>query len=65
MILINNALVGDVEDDDGGCGGVYNDGDVGTDDAFATAVQVLCTAKCIRPREQSVLKAVVQVCMDR
>ena len=60
MILINGALVGDVEGDDGGCGG-----DVGTDDAFATAVQVLCTAKCIRPREQSVLKAVVQVCMDR
>ena len=52
----------DVEGDDGG---VDNGSDVGTDDAFATAVQVLCTAKCIRPREQSVLKAVVQVCMDR
>ena len=59
MILINNALVGDVEDDDGGCGGVDNGGDVGTN------VQVVCTAKCIRPREHSVLKAVVQVCMDR
>ena len=54
-----------VEGDDGGCGGVDNGGDVGTDDAFEKAVQVLCTAKCIRPREQSVLKAVVQVCMDR
>ena len=54
-----------VEGDDGGCGGVDNGGDVGTDDAFATAIQVLCTAKRIRPREQSVLKAVVQVCMDR
>ena len=62
MILINDALVGNVEGDDGG---VDNGGDVGTDDAFATAVQVLCTTKCIRPREQSVLKAVVQVCMDR
>ena len=57
MILINDALVDDVEVDNGG--------DIGTDDVFATAVQVLCTAKCIRPREQSVLKAVVQVCMDR
>ena len=62
MILINDALVGDVEGD---AGGDDNGGDVGTDDAFETAVQVLCTAKCIRPGEQSVLKAVVQVCMDR
>ena len=54
--------MGNVEGDDGG---VDNGGDVGTDDAFATAIQVLCTAKRIRPREQSVLKAVVQVCMDR
>ena len=54
--------MGNVEGDDGG---VDNGGDVGTDDAFEKAVQVLCTAKCIRPREQSVLKAVVQVCMDR
>ena len=52
MILINDALMDDVEGDDGG---VDNGGDVGTDDAFATAVQVLCTAKRIRPREQSVL----------
>ena len=60
--LVVNTIEDDVEGDDGG---VDNGGDVGTDDAFATAVQVLCTAKCIRPREQSVLKAVVQVCMDR
>ena len=62
MILINDALMDNVE---GGDGGVDNGGDIGTDDAFETAVQVLCTAKCIRPGEQSVLKAVVQVCMDR
>ena len=59
MILINDALMDDVEGDDGGCDGVDNGGDVGTD------VQVVCTAKCIRPGEHSVLKAVVQVCMDR
>ena len=62
MILINDALMDDVEGDDGG---VDNGGDVGTDDAFATPVQALCTGKRIKPREQSVLKAVVQVCMDR
>ena len=33
LILINDALVDDVEGADGGCGGVYNGGDVGTDDA--------------------------------